>query len=102
MYPHFKVGEIWTEIKQELTEEVLFIVKTKASQAHFWWPTLDDDSNRGVLRKYSQLCQHLDPCIFFIFSKIQIAKEHKRYQEEELTKFYEIIRSNKISKWKQI
>jgi hypothetical protein len=37
MYPHFKVGEIWTEIKQELTEEVLLLLKQKQVK-----PTSDD------------------------------------------------------------
>ena len=77
IYPQLKAGEIWSEIKEELLKDG---VKPTSDDMH-WILTSIEEFTELVLN-----CKN---------TQQMLAKESKKQQEDELKKFYDIIRSNK-------
>ncbi|CAD8169691.1 unnamed protein product [Paramecium pentaurelia] len=80
LYPHFKIGEIWREIKYDLEQDKI----KPTSDDYHWLMTSIEESEELVMN-----CMNTQGLI---------AREFRKVQEEELTKFYDIIRSNKLTK----
>ncbi|KRX04785.1 Armadillo-type fold [Pseudocohnilembus persalinus] len=80
MYPHFKIGEIWTEIKYELDQQG---IKPISDDQH-WMVTAIEEFQEQILN-----------CIN---TQSLIAREHRKQQDDQLNKFYETIRNNKVTK----
>ncbi|EAR84467.2 hypothetical protein TTHERM_00691650 (macronuclear) [Tetrahymena thermophila SB210] len=100
MYPHFKMGEIWSDIQFELEEEVKFTFCKSLTSDYTYEnntqgikPTSDDMHwMRTAIEEFEEQVLNC------INTQSLISREHKKSQEEELNKFYDIIRSNKVHK----
>jgi len=80
VYPHFKIGEIWTDIKYELEQE-----KIKPTSDDYHWMITNIEEIQDI-------------AVNSINTQQMIARESRRLQEEDLNRFYDIIRSNKLGK----
>lgn len=78
VYPHFKMGEIWNDIKWELDNER---VKPTSDDYHWMMTNIEEIQ---------------DIAVNCVNTQQLIAREFRKQQEEELNKFYDIIRSNKL------
>ena len=77
MYPHFKMGQIWGEIKNSL----------KAQDIE---PTEDD--RHWMETSIEEFQQQISNCVN---TQTLIMKEFHKTQETDLSKFYQIIKTNK-------
>lgn len=77
MYPHFKIGEIWSQIRLQLKQENLE-------------PTIDD--KHWMETSIEEFEEQMNNCIN---TQTLIMKEFRKDQEGELSKFYQVIKYNK-------
>jgi len=80
LYPNFKMGEIWNDIKFDLETERL---KPTSDDYHWMMTNIEEIE---------------DLILGCVATQTLIAKECKKAQEEDLNRFYDIIRSNKLNK----
>eukprot|EP01017_Pseudomicrothorax_dubius_P021573 TRINITY_DN23227_c0_g1_i2.p1 TRINITY_DN23227_c0_g1~~TRINITY_DN23227_c0_g1_i2.p1 ORF type:complete len:284 (-),score=84.64 TRINITY_DN23227_c0_g1_i2:85-936(-) len=79
-YPNLKLGEIWQDIRDELIQNK---VKPTFDDYH-WMATAVEEFQERVLS-----------CVA---TQSLIAKEKRRLEEEDLGRFFDLIKNNKISK----
>lgn len=77
MYPHFKMGEIWGDIKKQLKEAEIT-------------PTQDDV--HWMETSLEEFEEQISNCVN---TQQLIMKEFNKNQEQELSKFYQVIKHNK-------
>ncbi len=83
VYPQMRIGEIWSDIKEELALSVASAdqnVKPTSEDLH-WMLTSIEEFQELVLK-----------CVN---TQRLIARENRKQQEDDLNKFFDIIRSNK-------
>ena len=77
MYPNFKIGEIWGDIKSQLEEEGIK-------------PTTEDD--HWMKTSIEEFEEEMSNCIN---TQALINREFNKVQEKELGKFYETIKNSR-------
>ena len=77
VYPQMRIGEIWTDIKEELE-----ISQTKPTSEDLHWMLTSIEEFQELVLK----------CVN---TQRLIARENRKQQEDDLNKFFDIIRSNK-------
>jgi len=77
IYPQLKMGEIWCEIQEELGD---FKIRPTSDDLH-WMLTSIEEFEELVLN-----------CVN---TQKMISRESKKHQEDDLNRFFDIIRSNK-------
>ena len=77
MYPHFKMGEIWGDIKGQLKEAG---IEPTENDSH-WMETAEEEFE-----------EQMSNCVS---TQQLIMREFNKNQESELGKFYQVIKHNK-------
>lgn len=77
IYPQLKVGEIWSEIQEDLEREG---IKPTADDLHWMLSSIEEFTELVIN------CQN---------TQTMLARESKKQQEDDLKNFYDVIRSNK-------
>ncbi len=80
MYPHFKIGEIWKDTQVKLKRQ-----NVKPTSDDYHWMMTNIEEFQEIVQAVTN-------------TQTMIAKEHRMQQDEDLQKFYDIIKSNKMNK----